>query len=137
MLHLLPLLARRRPLDVGRAGDDASRRRRLSSGGTPRYAADHRLSELRPATLSPRLRGEGRGEKVNLWPAGPADPRAADAAVTIYRRLFKVTVTGNRQGGCPSHPRRTRQLRGPGDCRAVQNYAMLPGCRANERRWGR
>src|SRR6516162_9480347 len=54
MLYLLPLLERRRPFDVGRAGDDASRRRRLSSGRTPRHAADHRLPELTPALILDR-----------------------------------------------------------------------------------
>ena len=49
-LHLLPLLAGRRSVDLGRAGDDAPRCRRLSPRRAPHHAADHRLPELSPVS---------------------------------------------------------------------------------------
>src|SRR6266446_9355936 len=45
-LHLLPFLAGRRSVDLGRAGDDAPRCGRLPPEGAPHHAADNRLSEL-------------------------------------------------------------------------------------------
>ena len=45
-VHLLSFVAGRRSVDVGRAGDDAPRRRRFSSGGTAGDDADDCLPEL-------------------------------------------------------------------------------------------
>ena len=53
-LCLLPLLAGRRCADVGRAGDDAPRRRRLPPRGAPRHAAHDRLPRRRHRALRHR-----------------------------------------------------------------------------------
>src|SRR5205823_11968862 len=45
-VRVLPRLARRRPADVGRTGDNAPRRRRLPARRTPGDAAHDRLPEL-------------------------------------------------------------------------------------------
>src|SRR5439155_23157477 len=52
-LHLLPLMAGRGSVDLGRAGDDAPRRGRLSPRGTPHHAAHDRLPELSHLAASP------------------------------------------------------------------------------------
>ena len=77
--------------------------------------------------LSPSRARVTRASHTGEAPTGEA--RAA--------RVPDITLIGDRRDDGASHPRCTAQPRSARDCRMVQNYAMLPSCRANERRWGR